>query len=197
MSEAEACPALVEALVRETPPLSVESMTLPISAFRAWMRDAHKSLKALDQGDVEGDFVEELPERTKGAEGDFVWVLENDKARREQLGRLRPGAMVLIDCRRGGLDAYGFAPDESGTEATDLTYLARAKDARAARIVWAPCLMGQWFSDAEGGAVAVKATRALLREVNELEMTDAEAGLELAAWCGEHWRLCSRRWRLW
>ncbi len=136
------------------PPLSShEAMSLPLSSFYAWAATwgTGKKPKVVDSGDLDGDFSDaevdaKSPVRCLRVINDRKG---DDTVESVFVRDLRPGDLIVISCKHGGTDAFGFAP-ESSERVEDLSLMARRVAKRSAVIVWTKTLASSWAAnDAE------------------------------------------------
>ena len=87
------------------PPRNLESMPLPLSVFRAWIR-GDKRLPGF--GDLEGR--SEVSAETGQDRKVLAWR-GPEESLMLSTGALRPGETVVIPATWGGYDGFGWAPD--------------------------------------------------------------------------------------
>lgn len=109
--------------VELAPPVSLESLPLPLGTLRRWLRGETK----LNVADVEGPGKEEEPvrkdERKKAV---LVWRGRSDGKPLTDVGNIRPGDVVVLPASYGGCDEFGWRPEsrqaveDIGDEANNL-----------------------------------------------------------------------------
>jgi CRISPR-associated endonuclease/helicase Cas3 len=140
------------AVLRLLPPLSREAMSLPFSSFRQWVSgwDAKKAPKVVDGGDIEGSEPE--PD-DRARDIPYVLLIKSRTTELVRADKVRPGGMVVVPSRRGGVDECGWNPE--GTEpVSDLALAARdpslrgdeiSQARRQRRLVWTPMIAASWL----------------------------------------------------
>ncbi|MGH7283688.1 MAG: hypothetical protein ACRELY_19350, partial [Polyangiaceae bacterium] len=98
---------LARAVLDALPPLSREAMSLPFVTFKQWAQTwrSAKPMKIQDTGDMDGD--SRFPDEEKVAPTLDVLIVTGDRMTREQPAKVRPGAMLVLPTRRGGVDQFG------------------------------------------------------------------------------------------
>ncbi len=163
-------PSVASALLDRIPPLSLETMSLPVFVLRSWLQAREdKKHKYLDLGDVEGAVATGEEKARKGIK---VFVVNAEEGV-ELVGveRIRPGATVLLPSEWGGADEFGFSPDSSGS-VEDLSLEARQKSDRASALVLTLELANSWLrTDITERANFSRSLRELLKDVEQLELS--------------------------
>lgn len=196
-------------LLRALPPLSLEAMTLPYSAFRQWTARWDRETpgrKFVDSGDVEGDPSAVDPEALEPVAAE-VLLVTGTGVRFVSADKVHPGALVVVSAERGGADEYGWAPDDK-RPVTDLALRVRLNAAgldapsedpalhdRHSRcvhtwgqrhelvLVWTPEIAREWLR--ESGGESIEDVSAI---IDDADTTRSDAAAELYEWLREHAR---------
>jgi CRISPR-associated endonuclease/helicase Cas3 len=89
------------------PPDSLEACEVPLWEAQAWLRG---DPIAADLGDVEGGQIDFRPFAQEAPGDVFRWQGREEGAELVPISSLRPGDVIIVPSRRGGYDAFGWAP---------------------------------------------------------------------------------------
>lgn len=176
--------AVADAILEALPPLAAETMTVPLSSVRAWLRGEAKKLDEL--GDFEGEpDAEDDDLRRPGPSERVVWVLVDDDLRRAYTSQLRPGMTVVVAPEFGGNDsASGFEPT-SAEVVPDLSLRARKRAHKRPTLVLSRLFVDAWRRRGEQSDESTL-TPAFIETLNERELDEDELVDAISTWFGDH-----------
>lgn len=90
--------------VESAPPASLEMISLPLYAARAWLFG-----QAAQVGDLEAGVLPETEDARGPARPFVIWDGESGEVA-HTAGAVRPGMTLLLPCSAGGYDCYGWNP---------------------------------------------------------------------------------------
>jgi CRISPR-associated endonuclease/helicase Cas3 len=119
-------------------PSSLESVTVPLAAARRWLAGQVPSAIAdVLAGDAEGsDAWDRKGDEAQKAKVVLRW--EGDDSEFVSAAELRPGDVVVVDARRGGLNADSFDPHQVVVPVVDLGDLAQLRGRGIASLRMSP-----------------------------------------------------------
>ena len=136
------------------PPVVGETLAVPLSAARRWLEG--KAANG-DLADLPTATPEEMPDKSKDnaqPKGPALrWTGPDTSVIAATAEDLRPGDVVVVPCRYGGCDAFGWNPAATAT-VTDIADAARDKAKRA--VVWRLVAVDEDASAAQKACAAWK-----------------------------------------
>ena len=170
---------LAKSILEALPPLATESMNLPLSSVRDWLRGDVKKLDEL--GDFEGEPASESKAEDKREQRDpFIFAIDDDDVRQIRVSQIRPGMTVVVSTTMGGNNKQsGFDPT-SEERAEDLSLEARSCQDRRPTLVLTSAMLDAW--KATSGTNATLSIQGILESVECEELDDHDLSSALVEW---------------
>ncbi len=175
---------LATQILDRLPPLSIEAMSLPLSAFRPWAASwgTTKKTKTIEGGDIDGD---RFADESDASDAPCIRVTESG-IELIPAERVRPGDMIVVPGARGGADQFGFAPN-SDVRVSDLSLAARSRAQRSLVVLWTPALARTWYVADDDESAYRHAVDQLAETLADGELADGDARDLLFDWF-DAWR---------
>jgi CRISPR-associated endonuclease/helicase Cas3 len=107
-------PYAIRRLLTLVPPRSAEAIQLPVWTVRKWLRG--EAGAADDLADVAAPEPEEERQRRHYASRQaFLWKGDDERSKWIDSGELNPGDTIVVPTSYGGMDKFGWDPDDAGT----------------------------------------------------------------------------------
>lgn len=128
-------------------PSSLEAISVPIGVARKWLSGANDSATLADVVVASSEEQEERGTR-RGTESSVMvaWRWEGDESTPVTARQIRPGDVLIVDARRGGISAGTFDPNATD-EITDVGDLAQLRGRGRASLRLVPDALKAWGID--------------------------------------------------
>lgn len=146
---------VARALLDLNPPMSLEAVSLPIRAVRAWLETSKEDAQLAD---IEGP-VDDAPSAQPSKSPPSRPVLRRSADEWEIIPahHIRPGDTIVVPSAYGGCDEFGFAPQDR-TPVRDLSAQARHELGRSPLFVASRATLAALKNPEPNGAEALAAT---------------------------------------